>query len=233
MLARLKVPALPLFVIATAFGVSSTIQAYSIRVLEDGSTSVRALLPLLGLNLVYWYVPALLAPTIMAVALRYRLGRVRWSTQVVVHVSGVLVYSLVLTSVLLATRWLLFQQDRPATYPTFWNYARLTYLTQLDFMLMTYLSVVGLAHAMAYRRQLHPHFLFNTLNTISGLMRTNVDAADQMIDHLGDLLRMTLHSSGTQEVALKRELDVLQKYLEIEQTRFGHRLRVTMNIDPD
>jgi two-component system LytT family sensor kinase len=259
MVDRLKVPALPLFVIATAFGASSTIQAYLIRVLENGSTSVRSLLPLLGLNLVYWYVPALLAPTIMAVALRYRLGRVRWSTQVAVHLAGVLVYSLALISVLLATRWLLFQEDRPATYPTFWNYARLTYLMQLDFMLMTYLSLVALAHTLAYRRelesraldaahletrlveaqlqalqrQLHPHFLFNTLNTISGLMRSNIDAADQMIDRLGDLLRMTLHSSGTQEVALKRELDVLQKYLEIEQTRFGNRLRVTMRIDPD
>ncbi len=117
MVDRLKVPALPLFVIATAFGVSSTIQAYSIRVLEDGNTSLRSLLPLLGLNLVYWYVPALLAPTIMAVALRYRLGRVRWSTQVAVHLAGVLVYSLVHTSVLLATRWVLFQEDRPVTYP--------------------------------------------------------------------------------------------------------------------
>ena len=46
-----------------------------------------------------------------------------------------------------------------------------------------------------------------------------------MIDRLGDLLRMTLHTSSTQEVPLKDELDVLQKYLEIEQTRFGNRLR--------
>jgi len=259
MVDRLRVPALPLFVIATAFGVSSAIQAYSIRVLEDGNASVGALLPLLGLNLVYWYVPALLAPTIMAVALRYRLGRVRWSTQIAVHLAGVVVYSLLHTAVLLAARWVLFQEDRPATYPTFWNYARLTYLMQLDYLLMTYLSVVGFAHALAYRRelesraldaahletrlveaqlqalqrQLHPHFLFNTLNTISGLMRTNIDAADQMIDRLGDLLRMTLRSSGTQEVALKRELDVLQKYLEIEQERFGNRLRVTMHIEPE
>jgi two-component system LytT family sensor kinase len=256
---RLKVPPLPLFLIATVFGVSSTIQAYSIRVLEDGNTSVQSVLPLLGLNLVYWYVPALLAPTIMAVALRYRLGRVRWSTQVAVHLAGVVLYSIVHTSVLLATRWVLFQENRPVTYPTFWNYARLTYLMQLDFLLMTYLFVVGLAHALAYQResesraldaahletrlveaqlqalqrQLHPHFLFNTLNTISGLMRSNIEAADQMIDRLGDLLRMTLHTSGTQEVALKRELDVLQKYLEIEQTRFGNRLQVTMRIDPD
>jgi hypothetical protein len=105
MVDRPRVPALPLFVIATSFGVSSTIQAYSIRVLEDGNASVRALLPLLGLNLVYWYVPALLAPTIMAVALRYRLGRVRWSTQIAVHLAGVVVYSLLHTTVLLAARW--------------------------------------------------------------------------------------------------------------------------------
>src|SRR4051812_15306530 len=122
MVDRLKAPSLPLFIFATALGVSSAIQAALIRVLEDGSTSVPSLLPLLGLNLVYWYVPALLAPTIMAVALRYRLGKVRWSTQVGVHLAGVLAYSIVHTSVLLAVRWMLFQQDRPVTSPTFWNY---------------------------------------------------------------------------------------------------------------
>jgi two-component system LytT family sensor kinase len=259
MAARLRLPSLPLFAIATAFGASSAIQAYSLRVLEDGTTSTRALLPLLGLNLVYWYVPALLAPTIMAVALRYQLGRVSWVKQVLVHLTGVLIYSVVHITVLLAARWILFHEDRPAMFPTFWNYAGWTYLMQLDWLLMTYLFLVGLAHALAYRgesesraldkarletrlveaqlqalqRQLHPHFLFNTLNTISGLMRTNLNAADQMIDRLGDLLRMTLHTSGTQEVALKRELDVLRKYLEIEQTRFDSRLRVTMHIDPE
>ena len=122
---------------------------------------------------------------------------------------------------------------------------------------MTYLFAVGLAHALAYRResearaldaahletrlveaqlqalqrQLHPHFLFNTLNTISGLMRINVNAADLMIDRLGDLLRMTLDTSGIQQVPLKQELDVLQKYLEIEQTRFDSRLSVAMHIE--
>src|SRR5580698_5382937 len=123
---RLNLPKLPLFVIATGFGLSSTFQAYSMRMLENGAPPPRSLVPLLGLNLVYWYVPALLAPTIMAVALRYRLGRTRWSTQVAVHLTGVLFYSLAYTLVLLAARWILFQENRPATYPTFWNYARLT-----------------------------------------------------------------------------------------------------------
>jgi LytS/YehU family sensor histidine kinase len=178
---------------------------------------------------------------------------------VLVHSAGILVYSVVHISVLVGARWVLFQESRPASFPTLWTYARWTYLMQLDFLLMTYLFLVGLAHALAYRwelesraldkahletrlveaqlqalqRQLHPHFLFNTLNTISGLMRTNINAADQMIDRLGDLLRMTLHTTGTQEVALKRELDVLRKYLEIEQTRFDTRLRVTMDIEPE
>jgi sensor histidine kinase YesM len=53
-----------------------------------------------------------------------------------------------------------------------------------------------------------------------------------MIDRLGDLLRMTLHKSGIQEVTLKEELEVLQKYVEIEQTRFGSRLQVSMQIEP-
>ena len=259
MTVRPKIPALPLFTVATAFAVSSTIQAYSMRLLEDGPSSPRTVLPLLCLNLVYWYIPAVLAPTIMALALRYQLGRVRWPKQIAVHVTGVIVYSLVHTSMLLATRRVLFNEDRPAVFPTFWNYAQVTYLTQLDWLLMTYLFLVGLAHALAYRResetraldaahletrlveaqlqalqrQLHPHFLFNTLNTISGLMRSNLNAADHMIDGLGDLLRMTLHTSGTQEVPLKRELDVLRKYLDIEQARFGDRLRVSTEVDPD
>ena len=259
--ARLRIPALPLFLIATAFGVSSTMQAYSMRVLDEGAGSApaRYVLPLLGLNLTYWYIPALLAPTIMALALRFHLGRVRWPVQLVVHLAGVLVYSVVHTAGLLAMRALLFRESYPHDFSSFWNYARMTYLMQLDWLLMTYLFLVGLAHALAYRResearaldsarletrlveaqlqalqrQLHPHFLFNTLNTISGLMRSNVNAADQMIDRLGDLLRMTLHTSGTQEVPLKEELDVLQTYLEIEQTRFGNRLGIATRIEAE
>jgi len=254
---RLKVPALPRFVIATAFGVSSTFQAYSMRLLEDGTSSPAAIPQLLALNLVYWYLPALLAPTIVRVALRYQLGRVRWSTQALVHVTGAFAYSIVHTVAMLVTRAVLFPSGRPGTASALWTWARRDYLTQLDWLLMTYLFAVGLAHALAYRResearalaaahletrlveaqlqalqrQLHPHFLFNTLNTISGLMRINVNAADQMIDRLGDLLRMTLDTSGIQQVPLKQELDVLRKYLEIEQTRFDSRLSVSMHIE--
>jgi sensor histidine kinase YesM len=83
------------------------------------------------------------------------------------------------------------------------------------------------------KMQLHPHFLFNTLNTISVLMEKDVKAANRMLTRLGDLLRLALADAGTNEVALKNELDFLQRYLEIEQIRFQDRLKVVMNIEPE
>jgi len=215
---------------------------------------------LLTLNLIYWYIPAVLAPVIMRNALRHPLDRVRWPKQLVVHIAGALAYSVLHTGILVSVRVLLMGPGSlPSKFDSWRAYVVVQYLTQLDWLFVTYLFLIGLAYALEYRgesearalsasrletrlveaqlqslqRQLHPHFLFNTLNTISGLIRTDADAADVMIDRLGDLLRMTLHKSGIQEVTLKEELDVLRKYVEIEQTRFGSRLHVAMQIEPE
>ncbi len=80
------------------------------------------------------------------------------------------------------------------------------------------------------KMQLHPHFLFNTLHSISALMHEDVEAADRMMARLSDLLRMTLERAGSQEVPLREELDFLNLYLEIQQTRFGERLAVDRDI---
>ena len=98
---RLKVPALPRFVIATAFGVSSTMQAYSMRLSRGRPVVAGADLQLLTLNLVYWYVPALLAPLIIRLALRYQIGRGQWHAALV-HVAGALAYSILHTAAMLA-----------------------------------------------------------------------------------------------------------------------------------
>ena len=83
----------------------------------------------------------------------------------------------------------------------------------------------------ALRMQLHPHFLFNTLNSISVLMRRDVDAADRMLLQLSALLRVTLARNVAHEIKLRQELEILERYLEIEQIRFQDRLTVRMQVD--
>jgi signal transduction histidine kinase len=88
------------------------------------------------------------------------------------------------------------------------------------------------ARLQALQHQLHPHFLFNTLHAISTLMHRDVQAADQMLVRLGDLLRMTLDSMVRPEIRLAEELEFIEKYLHIEQVRFGDRLAVSFDVDP-
>ncbi len=83
----------------------------------------------------------------------------------------------------------------------------------------------------ALRLQLHPHFLFNTLNAISTLVHRDPDAADNLIGDLSELLRVSLQSAE-HEVPLARELVLLDHYLAIEQARLGERLKVRREIDP-
>jgi len=83
------------------------------------------------------------------------------------------------------------------------------------------------------KSQLQPHFLFNTMHSISSLMLTDVQAADRMMTRLGDLLRMSLESAGTQITTLSRELEFVNCYLEIEKVRFAERLTVTLEIAPE
>ena len=89
------------------------------------------------------------------------------------------------------------------------------------------------AKLQALQMQLNPHFLFNTLHSISSLMHKDLEAADRMIMRLSDLLRAALDSADTQEVSLRKELELLQLYLGIEQIRFGERLAVKMDVASD
>jgi two-component system, LytTR family, sensor kinase len=86
------------------------------------------------------------------------------------------------------------------------------------------------ARFAALQAQLHPHFLFNTLHAVSSLIHDAPDAAEDMLTALSDLLRITLGRGHEREVALREDVDFLERYLAIEKMRLGDRLHVTLDI---
>jgi len=88
------------------------------------------------------------------------------------------------------------------------------------------------ARLQALRLQLQPHFLFNTLNTITALVHRDPPSAERMVTGLSELLRFSLGTADQQEVRLDRELEVLRHYLDIQLIRFSDRLSVRFDIDP-
>jgi two-component system, LytTR family, sensor kinase len=244
-----------IFGVATALGLFSGFQAYYyVATFTDWPASLPFLL---ALNFGYWYSWACLTPAILWLARWAPIERDSWK-RALVHFPGVFVATLLHIGLTVASQTVIVsivgQEQRP------WQLeAQRMFFNNFDWEMMTYWSIVGLSHALRYyseardralresqletrlveaqlqalQRQLQPHFLFNTLNTISALMHRNVDAADNMIARLSDLLRISLANVGVQEVSLKDELDFLSKYLEIEQTRFRDRLTVVFDVQPD
>lgn len=89
------------------------------------------------------------------------------------------------------------------------------------------------ARLEALRLQVHPHFLFNTLNAISAFIESDPERARRMIARLGELLRRTLDGGTTAELPLARELELLAPYLEIQRIRFGDRLSIELEVPAD
>jgi two-component system, LytTR family, sensor kinase len=244
---------------ATLLGCFSAFQASQfVRFFSERDTPFWVLLTL---NLGYWYAWALLVPIVLVLARRFPLDRERWLKSLPVHFAAVLVVTFVHVLMAESVRYGVSQAASEVWMKnmTWWSHVTRTYFYSFDWEMMTYWAIIGFWHATAYyrvaqnralkasrletrlaeaqlqalQRQLHPHFLFNTLNAISALMHRDVEAADQMLARLSDLLRIALDMRGAQEVALKDELEFLQKYLEIEQARFGERLQVRYEIEPE
>ena len=197
-----------------------------------------------------WYLWAALSPAIFWLANRFRFERETWKTALAVHFAAAALFSLAhvlfQSVVQCVTLWSRVGGDSMTGVYTF----LLTKKFHLN--LLTYAAIVGVSHAAFYYRryhertaqlararlhslqmQLQPHFLFNTLNTISELVHHDPRAADRTIARLGDLLRLSLETENQPEVSLQQELEFLQKYLEIEKTRFHDRLSVDFEIAPE
>jgi signal transduction histidine kinase len=252
-LSRVMSP-LSIFAISTVLGVLTGLQAYNYVALT--SDHKQPFIVLLTLNLTYWWSWALLVPGVLWLARHYRFERDTWRRALFFHILGVVVFTAAHVALATSARGVIMTQltDRPFLW---WMYFRDRYFLNFDWEMMTYWALVAFVHALDYhresqerelaaaqlqtqlaeaqlealQRQLHPHFLFNTLNTISALMHRDANAADEMLVQLADLLRLTLDRVGTQQVPLKDEIDFLRKYLEIEQTRFGDRLQVNIDVD--
>jgi signal transduction histidine kinase len=93
-------------------------------------------------------------------------------------------------------------------------------------------SLASRAELKALRAQINPHFLFNALNAIAGLIRRQPELADRTIEQLAQVFRYTLRQSDTEWVRLDQEVEFAVSYLRVEQARFGPRLQVDLEIDP-
>src|SRR5580692_3106806 len=89
------------------------------------------------------------------------------------------------------------------------------------------------ARLSALRMQLNPHFLFNTMNSISGLMRTDVDSADEMLEQLSSLLRISLERGQVQLIPLHDEIEFIEVYLSMQDRRYSDRIRRSVSVDPE
>lgn len=253
LLARLTLTRI--FGVATVLGFFSALQAYNY--VSMFSEKAQPFGVLLALNVSYWYAWALLVPGILWMARTYRFGRQTWKRAMVMHIIGVLTATF-LHAMLSVTARVAIMSWMAGRDLDWWLIVRERFFLYFDWEMMTYWAVIGFSHAVdfyresqerelagaqlqarlaeaqlqALQRQLHPHFLFNTLHTISALMHRNVDAADEMLARLSDLLRLTLDGGTVQLVPLKEELDFVRKYLDIERTRFGDRLQVLIEAEP-
>jgi two-component system LytT family sensor kinase len=89
------------------------------------------------------------------------------------------------------------------------------------------------AQLRALRMQLNPHFLFNTMNSVSSLMRSDMEAADQVLEQLSSMLRITLDRGEQQLIPLTEEIDFIQLYLSIQKTRFHGTVHHYVAIEPE
>ncbi|MBI5216723.1 MAG: histidine kinase [Ignavibacteriae bacterium] len=232
-------------------GTLFTVQSYLYRINVGQQITFWDLYPSEVFFFLSW---GLLTPLLVFSARKFRVGRSNWISRIGIHL-------LTAVGIALTQRFLyeFIVQHLKATAERPFSWERLTnnVIGFSDYGFFIYFIVVFIAHAVDYykqmnqaqlneaklreeltnsqlhalKMQLQPHFLFNTLNTISVLIKDEPQKAEQMLALLSDLLRLTLQHTNTQEISLKEELKYLKLYLEIEQIRFGERLKIRIDAD--
>lgn len=247
------------FGVATGLSIFSWLQAWRLTLINSKPGMPIHPEKLFVLNLALWYVPALLMPAVVWAARRFPFDTGHKLRALMAHALGALTFAAACFVGMVGVRFILWEDGGKWIGATWAQFFQRQIFEQLDWSLMVYAVIVGVSHAVAFyhesqqrklraaqletqvvearlktlQAELHPHFLFNTLHAISTLVHRDPDSADRMISRLSDLLRITFDRSGEPMVSLKEESEFLQKYLDIEQTRFADRLTVCVNIDSD
>ncbi|MCU1271024.1 MAG: signal transduction histidine kinase, LytS [Acidobacteriaceae bacterium] len=204
-----------------------------------------------------WLPLALATPVILALGRRYPPWQLWAVSAWLIHLLSCCAICLIASAWTASFEALLNPWADPSGPGTLSHLIFFKFLSGLISYLVLYIAVLGIGYALesrerlahqqtetarlneqlskaqlsALRRQLEPHFLFNALNSIAGLIRENRnDAAVNMIAGLSDFLRHVVEDSNRQEVQLGEEIQYLQKYLDIQKVRFADRLALTLQV---
>jgi two-component system LytT family sensor kinase len=194
-----------------------------------------------------WLLCGLLTPAVFWMARRYPLVKGSIARRIPIHLAAAIVFCVVWA---VAGSFLSVALTGSTPYGAG---VRSWVLTTIPFGVSVYFALLGVEHAIFYfvqshereaqlaearlgalRMQMQPHFLFNSLNAITVIVRDRDTAtATRMLEHLGEMLRRVMRADRPQEVTLAEELDFVRQYLAIEQVRFSDRLRPVYEIAPD
>jgi two-component system LytT family sensor kinase len=231
---------------------------FSYRYLDDlsrerpGTFGVRFLEEFTGVYSVF-----VILPLVFRMAGSYLFKSISWLKLIGLHLLSAVAFSFLHTSLMAVSRWILSPLVGLGSYD--YGIMRFRYPMELSNDLLGYTVIVlvyyflerlriaqaqQLAAAELHAKlaqaqlenlqlQLQPHFLFNTLNTISSVMYEDVPAADAMLTQLSELLRLTLRTANSHEIPLAQELEITRLYLQIMQKRFESNLRVTYSVDAE
>jgi two-component system, LytTR family, sensor kinase len=196
-----------------------------------------------------WYSCALFTPIFFWMARRYPIDRQSWKLTVPLTLAVTSTCVVVKYAILVPIEhWMGLSLQSTVAGALSRNFANES---------MAFWAVIGVVHALEYNRryrerevaaadlrarlsqaqldalraQIHPHFLFNTLHSISTLMHRDVAAADTMLTRLSDLLRLTMKHRSDNEITLREELALVDNYIEIMRVRFGDRVTITRNVE--
>jgi two-component system LytT family sensor kinase len=236
----------------TAFGTFMGWQSYYQQKLAGGTALIG---PALFSELVYAYLWAALTPVIFRLAWKFPLDSRRWLRNGSLH----LVLGAAVALLHKSAYHLIVMSAQASETPIDWARFSRAIWSYLDYGVILYLVLILIYHAVEYyrlsreqemravnlaaqltqaqlqtlRMQLHPHFLFNTLNAISVLTERKPETARAMIGKLSELLRLTLAGDHQTVVTLRNEHELLGLYLEIEKIRFEDRLTISLLVGPE